>query len=298
MPIFLRRTSACSEFRERLGQANHLLITILIGIEGVRIGDARKSDDFHAAWNPKSLEETAQRSRRFARDAMLNHIVDSLGVYLSLLRSSIYQQALPDLYSISDRSLKPRLDAFCSDLGLDVSTRLALVHLAIQWRNRRLHTGALNAVEKQYETTLKSSMEDIRAQFSGLDVGILLAHFAKSESPRFKEVASLVKGSLDFIQSADTLLVRRLDPSDVARHVIATTILERAARNRRRAGQQWGNTPSERQRRLAGILTTAGFSSESWAGSDQGLPDSFISQLAMLSYSEVLNEFQIDLVSS
>ena len=110
--MFLRRTSACSEFCERLGQANHLLITILIGIEGVRIGDARKSDDFHAAWNPKSLEETAQRSRRFARDAMLNHIVDSLGVYLSLLKGSLYEHALPSLYSISDRSLKLRLDAF------------------------------------------------------------------------------------------------------------------------------------------------------------------------------------------
>lgn len=288
--MFLRRTSACSEFCERLGQANHLLITILIGIEGVRIGDARKSDDFHAAWNPKSLEETAQRSRRFARDAMLNHIVDSLGVYLSLLKGSLYEHALPSLYSISDRSLKLRLDAFCSDLGLEVSTRLALVHLAIQWRNRRLHTGAPNAIEKQYETTLKGAMDDIRAQFSGLDVNIILGHFSKSESPRFKEVASLVKGSLDFVQSADTLLVRRLDPSDVARHVIATTLRERAATNRRRAGQQWGNTPSERERRLAGILTTAGFGLY--------LPDDFISQLARLSYGEVLEEFQIVLISS
>ena len=121
--MFLRQTSAYSELRERLGQANHLLITILIGIEGVRTGNAKKSDEFHATWNPKSIEESAQRSRRFARDAMLNHIVDSLGVYLSLLREPPFTAALPSLNSTNDRSLKPRLDAFCSDLDLQNSLK-------------------------------------------------------------------------------------------------------------------------------------------------------------------------------
>jgi hypothetical protein len=296
--MFLRRTSAYSELRERLGQANHLLITILIGIEGVRTGNAKKSDEFHATWNPKSIEESAQRSRRFARDAMLNHIVDSLGVYLSLLREPPFTAALPSLNSTNDRSLKPRLDAFCSDLDLQNSLKLALVHLAIQWRNRRLHTGAINAIERKYFTVLRAAKDDICEQFCGLDLEDLFHRFDESESPRFKEVASLVKGTLDFAQMADGVLVQRLDPNDVACHVIASVLRDRVAMNRRRAGQQWGNTPDDRRRRLKSILTTAGFSDKTVAKNCPGLPDAFINNLASLSFREVADKFSIKLASS
>lgn len=296
--MFLRRTSACTEFRERLGQANHLLITILIGIEGVRTGEVKKSCDFHTTWNPRSLEESAQRSRRFARDAMLNHVVDSLGVYLSHLQKSPFQGVLPCLHSCTDRALKSRLDAFCDDLALQAPTRLALVHLAIQWRNRRLHTGAENKIEQKYKAALMDARDEIREQFSGLDIDVLLSRFEMSETPRFKEVASLVKGALDFVQAADALVVQRLDPSEMALHIIVSTLKERAAMNRRRAGQQWGNTPVERRRRITGVLATAGFVMESGVECEHGLPDDFIANLARLSYGEVAKELQIDLPAS
>src|SRR5690554_4101596 len=81
----LKHTPALNHFKDLIGQTNHYLITILIGLEGVRDGSVTKGDSFNVTWNPKSVEDSAKRSRRFARNSALSWAIDALDAYMGFL---------------------------------------------------------------------------------------------------------------------------------------------------------------------------------------------------------------------
>ena len=45
----LKRTTARAEFKDVLGHANHFVITILVGLNGVKNGVIAYDDEFHTA---------------------------------------------------------------------------------------------------------------------------------------------------------------------------------------------------------------------------------------------------------
>ena len=51
----LTRTDARATFKDLLGQANHFLITILVGLNGVRSGATQIDEEFRTSWNARSV---------------------------------------------------------------------------------------------------------------------------------------------------------------------------------------------------------------------------------------------------
>lgn len=55
-----------------MGQANHFLITILIGLDEVSKGQVKKPDTLDVCWNPKDVRASVERSRAVARTTMIS----------------------------------------------------------------------------------------------------------------------------------------------------------------------------------------------------------------------------------
>lgn len=289
--MYLTRTRPAAYVRTRLGQANHVLITILIGIEGVRTGAVTKHPEFRTSWRPRSLADSAQRSRRFARDAMLSHVVDSLDSYLSSLRDPEFEDAVPLLFAEKKPSVKLRLDAVLKDLNIDAPLAISLAYLAIMWRNRRVHENADNRLEQQHIAALRRGCETVLSDFSGLDVSQLLERFNRSESPRMKEVTSLVKATLDLVQRLDEAVVRRLVPTRVAEKLIREALIQRRRDDSRKAGQHWGESREIRRRKLGRLLMSCGFVEDRQEGRGGMLDEEYLRELSDLSYPEALQRF-------
>ena len=54
-------------FKKEIGQANQMLITIMVGLDGIVPYHVEASSEFHTSWNPKSKEISVERSKVFAK---------------------------------------------------------------------------------------------------------------------------------------------------------------------------------------------------------------------------------------
>lgn len=70
-------------FKREVGQANHFLITMMVGLDAVNHG-AKKEEDLHACWNPKNVNSSVIRSKQYAIKASLAWTVDNIDMYLRL----------------------------------------------------------------------------------------------------------------------------------------------------------------------------------------------------------------------
>lgn len=71
MGFKLNHSVAQRQFKKRMGQANHFLITILIGLDEVSKGLVKKPDTLDVSWNPKDVKASAERSRVYALNSSL-----------------------------------------------------------------------------------------------------------------------------------------------------------------------------------------------------------------------------------
>jgi hypothetical protein len=104
MPLFLNESAARRHFKDVLGNANHLIITILVGLFAVEqrlISECPA--ELRTAWNPKDPAASANRSRVMMLQMSLVRATDALDMYLSLARRK------PAL--IQDTTLQQRMDA-------------------------------------------------------------------------------------------------------------------------------------------------------------------------------------------
>ena len=82
MGIQLNHSKVQRLFKKKMGQANHFLITILIGLDEVGKGTVKKPDSLDAAWNPKDTKASVIRSREFALNSSLVWIIDNFDAYV------------------------------------------------------------------------------------------------------------------------------------------------------------------------------------------------------------------------
>src|ERR1035441_6764571 len=81
--FYLKVTPARRRFKKRLGNANHLLVTILVGLDAVESGVvAAAPEHLHAAWNPKDARASAGRSPALVLGMVLVRAVDSLEAFI------------------------------------------------------------------------------------------------------------------------------------------------------------------------------------------------------------------------
>lgn len=263
--VLLMKTSpARKKFKESMGQVNHFLITILVGLDAVGTGHADISPDFSTSWNPKCKKASADRSRLFAIKATLAWSVAALETYFTLINRQ------PSL--VQDRNLKRDLDAaghsvhgklkvFEQVVRDDLKLEWALVEMFILWRNRVVHPFAQSSLSASARTKLQESTPTIKNTYSGLDVDELLQRFSSSNPPRFKEITSLISAMHKFVLGLDTQLLQRLNYTEFVMQTLTDYLNESARAHRdKRLNNIWSKDDQTRIRTLKGVLLNRGFS--------------------------------------
>ncbi len=206
----LKHTPALNHFKDLIGQTNHYLITILIGLEGVRDGSVTKGDSFNVTWNPKSVEDSAKRSRRFARNSALSWAIDALDAYMGFLGKKPFCISDPEfLKEIEKRSVYNKFNAAVKSLNFKTDFPISVIHLGIQWRNNLVHFHAENELDHDYSTFLRNTdKKDIQERFRGLDSVLMLDNFKKNYTPTLKEVAAIIQSIHYLVVEMDKELVK------------------------------------------------------------------------------------------
>lgn len=209
----LKRTLARAAFKDLLGQANHFLITILIGLNGVRSGQVGQDPEFHAAWNPRDVKASVDRSRVFALDLALVRAVDALDTFMMMSRrspSTLGDAAFESQMDGTGRSVLKRLNVFLEHITVPAE-HASLMRLAIAWRNKKVHSLSDDELEIEDEKQLLCSSTSLAEEFRGLVVRDVIGRFKTAESPLFKDAASIISLAHKVVEKFDNHLLGTLD---------------------------------------------------------------------------------------
>lgn len=209
----ITKSFALKKFKNEIGQANHFLITILIGLDGVKSEKVVKNVEFDAAWNPKDVVASANRSRIYTIKASLAWTVDCLDMYLRLCnrKPRLLSEELSDKFNVTHHSVYQKYKLISDEYTISDIDK-AVVDLLICWRNRMIHFDADNDIlekSRNVLTTIKDEDEIINK--THMDIKQLLDSFDKKECPKFKEMAFMIKRTILFVESIDKILLDRLD---------------------------------------------------------------------------------------
>jgi hypothetical protein len=210
----LNRTDARAAFKGLLGQANHFLITILVGLNGVRRGGIEIDEEFRTSWNPRDVRHSADRSRAFALDLALVRAVDSIDTYMMRSRRRPLALASSSFASSMDgtgQKVSKRLEVFNAYLDPLPKHHTAFIKLAIEWRNRRVHSLADDKTEDDDIKSLQEAADTLRDEFSGLNVVELIKDYKSGSAPTFKEAAAIIRLVHLAVENFDAQLLGDLD---------------------------------------------------------------------------------------
>ncbi|WP_152625889.1 hypothetical protein [Acidithrix ferrooxidans] len=244
------------EFKNLLGQTNHFLITLLVGLDAVAEGNAKLSQTFSTTWNPHDPKVSAMRSRSFALKATLAWTVDAVDTYLHLARRSprIMSQATCNRYD-GKKPLESNVMIVAHDTNQDLSPAPYLLSAAIVWRNRLVHSLGDNKLQSDKQKILAQASNQISKEFQGLDVQKILSALDEkvsgTRSPSFKEVTSFVRAAHTFVRNADEEMLTKLDLRQYLLDVLYTYV---TVDPDSRYSNVWGKIPA---RRLAAIRQIA-----------------------------------------
>lgn len=291
--MYLGLTPALQELQARLGQGNRELATVLVGLEMVRAGEGILVAIPRLAWEDDAdREQSVRHARRFVHDAALGRIVDALDEYLaSVRREPAFAASAPEFAAAQERSVKSRLEALAKDLGVACTLELALAHLAIQWRNRRLHSGAGNRLEQRYVAVIRSGGTLSSSQSHGLDATRLLDHFASSRSPRVRELAVLTRATSATAALLDRALVIAATPTAVAEGILKGAIQEEGEPGKPILSELWSHPREKRRTKVQHLLRTRGFRDEPLAPDQTKLADEWLDDLVASGYREAAARF-------
>lgn len=220
----LKRTLARAVFKDLLGQANHFLITILVGLNGVRSEHVHLDKEFSTSWNPRDVQRSADRSRIFVLDLGLVRAVDAFDAYMMRTRRrplALSSEEFSTSFDGTGQKVSKRLDVFNRFLPPLSSPRTAFLRLAFDWRNRRVHSLAEDKIEGRAIKVLTEAHESFREDFSGLDINEVVRHYQTGEAPTFKETAAIIRLVHDAVEHFDGHLLSSLDLEDYIRECVA-----------------------------------------------------------------------------
>lgn len=272
-----------------MGQANHFLITILVGLDAVEDG-AGKRETFHTSWNPRSVEASVQRSRHYAIKSALAWAVDNLDMYLRLCNR------LPKLYGKEEslaiantkHSVYNKFKCIIEHHPSLPVNESAYVDLLICWRNTMVHFDADNQLmhgSRQYFRNVQS--DDPVERVYHLDINKMIEHFEHSECPNFKEVATLISMTIRFVENLDRILLGEIDQRVFLEEQLALILrLNAASKN---AFHRANASPEKRKKQIKQLLLANGVSENFY--NEEG--EQFIAEVSELSVKEFLARAKI-----
>ncbi|KSV76427.1 hypothetical protein N185_14825 [Sinorhizobium sp. GW3] len=272
MTLFLNESKARVHFKHMLGNANHLIITMLVGLEAVdRRIITEIPEDLHAAWNPRDPELSAKRSRRLLLDMALARAVDSLDVYIRWSRRRpelIQDKGLQRLIDSAGRSVALKFKAMTSHYPDLPEVTVAMISVMIAWRNRAVHEEADTEISADQRAVLQNSKVDISKKYRSLSVDMMLDGFENS-APTFKEIASLIHATGDFIRELERVQFRSLNKEQYLKGLILEDIKSiqpsqaaRHAEMKQRLQSLWGKDAGDRPTVICRFLQHRGLASK------------------------------------
>jgi hypothetical protein len=264
---------------------------VLVALEAVKAGGLAKDATIRVTWADDAQREQAVRhARRFVYDAALGRIVDAFDAYLgSLRRQDAFVAAVPAL-GTPERSIKARLETLVEALHLDSTLEVALTHLAIQWRNRRLHSGSTNRLEQRYVGVLRGCATTLGTDYGGIDPHALLRHFDSSRSPRLREVAAFSRGARTLASQIDRALALATHPVAYATELLAASFRQ-GGDGAARVASMWSAPPEKRRGKVAELLRTLGFRDRAIADGQAALAEDWLDDLSRASSREAAARF-------
>ena len=285
----LRKTLGRRIFKDLLGQANHFLITVLVGLDGVNEGAIEKRGEFSTAWNPRDVKRSAARSRLFVLDLGLIRAIDALDTYMmrsvrkpSAIGSEKFQAAMDGtVQSVHNRLLV--FDAHLPSLPCEL---LFTLELAIQWRNKRVHSlETKDKLGNEKKKALREQAEYFRTEYSGLEIDDLIKNFEKGNEPTFKEAASVIRMCHRAVEHYDGHLLKQLDVEKYIQSSVIQQINQDGLSVRSFCTKTWSRPNSAA--RAKRVLRFVGVS-EVTEISGREVPDSFVDQFQNMTLAEAI----------
>lgn len=270
--MYLNKSFGRKRFKENLGNANHLIITSLVGLDAIEreiVTDIPK--DMRMAWSPKSPKNSARRSRRLILDMALIRAVDAIDLYI--------RDAMREPYLIQDgllrrkidsagRSVFKKLDALNTNLPNLNPLLCALTSVLVSWRNEGAHVESDDTITDAQRMVITDSSAAISERFSALDAQMLMRDYDDESPPTFKEVASLINVAHHYIENLEEQLFSNLDRDLFLRDLVRSSTYEpvggarKPQDGRSKISEIWGRDPSERKRYVRSFLQHRGLSSD------------------------------------
>lgn len=216
------------EFKNIVGQSNHFLITLLIGLDAIENG-ARKNDSFKTSWEPKDIQSTVLRSRKFALNSSMSWVVDNLDAYLRSIDKKPY--LIPEKFCESfkvekiKRSVYRKYEYICQNIPNLDDNKKAFVDLLITWRNNTIHFSADNTLKSEsLNYFIKLSGHDNEITKYNIDVAEMLKRFNNNDGPTFKEVATMISMTLNFVSQLDQILLNQMKQDKYLKELLSSSL--------------------------------------------------------------------------
>lgn len=271
MTLYLSRSRPRRAFKNLLGNANHLIITALVGLDAVERGVVTDvPNELRTAWSPKNAVSSATRSRRLILDMALIRAIDAVDVYLreavrkpALIQSIEFRREL-DAAKLSIFQKMQAVERNCPTLD---KLPLSMIFLMIAWRNRSAHSEADRDADPVHLEVLRTRGDELKNRFSGLEAEKLLEGYDAMRPATFKEVASLINAAQHLVAALDQLLLQRMDVECFVKDAVWFSLSEEPRPSElvektrlRRAINVWGRDPSDRGGAITRLLGQHGFS--------------------------------------
>lgn len=256
----MRSTKAKKDFKKRFGQANHFLVTTLVGLGEIEAGRVtEKAEEFRASWNPNDTQRSAARAKVFALQSFLGWAVESLEMYLKVLNrkpKGFESEEFGKIFSSSQKSIYKKAIGVGEYAQVD-PVLVALIEVLITWRNYTFHYDIDNQIRDDSKELLTRSSDRINEEFCGLDVDRLISSWETRGDFTFKETASLINATHQFVSEIDLFAISQVDE---VRYV--TDALDVYFKNNSKAQQKLRALPREKRVRYIKnvILQILGFS--------------------------------------
>ncbi|NQZ79967.1 MAG: hypothetical protein HRT52_03010 [Colwellia sp.] len=210
----MKATKARKEFKKRFGNANHLLITSLIGLDSIELSGIKKApSSFNTSWNPKDITSSIHRTRIFTLQSFLGWAVESLEMYMTELNrkpKELESESFTSLFSQANQSIYKKVILIADEIQVD-QVLIALMEVLITWRNHSFHYDIDNEIRLQSQNVLIEEKERINHEFCGLDSTLLKKTWEQGGDFTFKETASLISATHKFVEAIDNYAIRNID---------------------------------------------------------------------------------------
>lgn len=279
--LTLNQTRPRATFKENAGQNNHFLITILVGLDAVGAGCAARNPGFSTTWEPRDLGASAARSRDFAIKTSLSWIVDLLNVYRKEVASIAGCSVGDKLQKLDDLDgAEAKLMGLVQAVGLPQSPEVLLSRLAINWRNRTVHSSSAGRrLNRSLASRLLACRSELLEQHSGLDVQLTIERYDNGQAPTFKDVATMISGVQRTVRDIDVALITSVDLESFADDVIRRYLSD--SKDSNVVPKLWPGSPEKTAQRLTTLLRQHGMA-VSEDPSDPALARNYLSEVASL----------------